>query len=148
MKALVCSAITMMVLMLAGSSRADLRFCNNSSNEVWVAVTFNYGFYNPLSGACAYQPVEDSWYAVSPNGGCTTVVNGDLQQDCTDTNFYWFAEDSAGGVWDGSQGTADAEYCPQGVFNNFFPQQECTTSYRSFRIENFGQYDNYTMNLQ
>ena len=88
------------ILMLAGlglaaltisavPARADLRVCNQSSNQVSIALGYR-----------ADKGWQSEGWWVAPAGNCAIVYQGDL----TSRFFYLYvADDIGGGAWDGDR---------------------------------------------
>ncbi len=77
---------------LAGSAtpaRADLRVCNQSSNQVSIALGYR-----------ADKGWQSEGWWVAPANGCAVVYQGDLHSRF----FYLYvADDIGGGAWDGDR---------------------------------------------
>ncbi len=89
-------AVAVLTLSLAGQSvlapdaRAGLNFCNESSYDVEVAIG-----YKDAEGGW----ISEGWWPLESNGGCATVVEGDL----SNRYYYFHAEHmDVSGSWTGS----------------------------------------------
>ena len=69
-------------------ARADLRVCNESANQVSVALGYR-----------AEQGWQSEGWWIAPAGECAIVYQGELQ-----SRFYYLyiADDVGGGAWDGT----------------------------------------------
>lgn len=86
--ALLC-AFTGLPLIGATPAYADLRVCNQTSNEISIAL----GYHSPNGW------LSEGWW-VAPPSQCATVFQGDLSE--LSRYFYIFAaDDIGGGAWDG-----------------------------------------------
>ena len=80
--------VLMALMMSAAPARADLRVCNQSSDQVSIALGYR-----------ADKGWESEGWWVTPAGKCAVIYQGDLHSRF----FYLYvADDIGGGVWDGS----------------------------------------------
>ena len=86
--ALALAGLLVSLMLLTGPARADLRVCNQSTNQVSVALGYR-----------ADKGWQSEGWWVAPPAKCAVVYQGDLPSRF----FYLYvADDIAGGAWDGS----------------------------------------------
>jgi uncharacterized membrane protein len=86
--ALLVAGIVLTALMSSAPARADLRICNQSANQVSIALGYR-----------ADKGWQSEGWWVAPPKQCAVVYQGDLHSRF----FYLYvADDIGGGAWDGS----------------------------------------------
>jgi hypothetical protein len=105
-KVLLACLLGVAALLGQRAARADITFCNNSPNEIWVM--YGQVGVNDGLGCNGNNYDEIGWYAVSPNGGCTTAVSGcicnawsNFWGDCPLAGIDYYANDAYGHYWGG-----------------------------------------------
>ena len=86
--ALLCAGALLAALVFAAPARADLRVCNQSLNQVSVALGYR-----------ADKGWQSEGWWVAPPKQCAVVYQGDLHSRFV---YLYVADDIGGGAWDGT----------------------------------------------
>jgi uncharacterized membrane protein len=118
-------------------ARAGMHFCNKTSNTVNVAMA--------TLDSVAYAHVW-GWWQVEPSA-CKTAIGVDL--DTTgDTDYYYYAYDTAGGTWSDSSHYAfciDSNYAFD--YNDSQDNDCASGTRRHFKIINTNSNSDFTVDL-
>jgi uncharacterized membrane protein len=116
-----------------------LRFCNNTSEEVWVA----YMFYSPEDcGGEGHDWQKIGWFAIMP-GACSVVYANDLD-DVNNRFWYFHAENLDLTVnWSGPISV----HVTDEAFNNCLGIATTAERVVGFREIDVGDNDDFTVNL-
>lgn len=117
---------------------AGLHICNKTDKKVFVAVA-------SLSCDDVIEMCDTSvqgWFNIQA-GDCATAIGSNLS---TDYDYYYYADDGAGGLWEGS-----SAFCvdPQNAFHYGDEENSACAGgvHRNFRKIETGSYSDYTLSL-
>lgn len=133
-------AVGALMILCGAKAQAGLHICNKTENKLYVAVAI-------MSGDCYMDWCSErvqGWWNIEA-GDCKTPIGENLDTS-SDTDYYYYAEDSNGATW-----TGGLSLCvdPQNAFDfKDREEEQCVSgTHKNFKKIETGSYTDYTLSL-
>jgi uncharacterized membrane protein len=153
MKIVLSIAMVVIVMSVAGSSRADITACNNYTTSISVS----FDMVNCAVDGCGGDTGHYGWWNIAP-GNCATMMTGNLNPwaGCDVYYLYFYAQATNGATWSDNSSNGSNECVESSAFTTCYWHGDpgitgheipCTGSGErtlNYYKEDIGSYSNWT----